>query len=257
MGNSRSSCLTRLKAGPIGALSRAEMFFWSRSVSRTKTPPSFRLMIRAESSRRVQRGFRAMISSQERMFSMWAGLTRICQSDIGAGELRMLEPEGDQLLDKGVRQRVMVQFEDLSGHGGNAIQDGAAVLITGSALFQELEYVSNKIVQGLRRLFPEHQGQTAVDLDQGAAVDIGQGRDIDDMEEEIQFDQIFPAGIEAGPFQFVGHQQIAFDNLGVIGPVQVRFRSRTGLRTGPGRQRFQLLQQGGHRPMRQGLDKAS
>ena len=173
---------------------------------------------------------------------------------IGAGEPRMLKPEGDQLLHKGVRQRVMIQLEDLSGHGGNAIQDGAAVLKTGGAFFQELENVSNKIVQILRRLLAEHQGQAAVDLDQRPAVNIGQGRDIDDMKEEIQFDQVFPAGIKTGPFQFVGHQQIAFDDLGVVGPVQVAFRFRTGLRPGNGRRRFQLRQQGGHRPMRQGLD---
>ena len=127
---------------------------------------------------------------------MWAGLTRICHSVVAAGQLRMLKPEGNQLLDKGIHQRVMIELENLPGHGGDTIQDRAAVLVTGGALFKEQENFSDKIVQILRFLLPEHQGQAAIDLDQGPAVDIGQGRDIDDMEKKIEFDQVLPAGIE-------------------------------------------------------------
>ena len=56
------------------------MSFWRRSASRTKTPPIFRWAIKADSRGLVQRGLRAMISIQARMFLMWRGLNFTSQS---------------------------------------------------------------------------------------------------------------------------------------------------------------------------------
>jgi len=80
IGSSLASCITRLKAGVISEFKRAEISFCKRSVSRTKIPPILRLMIRADSSCFVQRGFRVIISSQERIFLMCKGLNLTSQS---------------------------------------------------------------------------------------------------------------------------------------------------------------------------------
>jgi len=53
-----------------------------RSVSRTKIPPSLRLIINAERSRLVHLGFIAIIPSQDRTFRMWAGFTWTCHSAV-------------------------------------------------------------------------------------------------------------------------------------------------------------------------------
>ena len=92
-------------------------------------------MIRAESSFFVHRGFRAMISSQERMFLIWAGFTWICHSVVDPSKIGMLKTEGHEFLDEGIHQRVVIQFKDFFGQGGDAVEDRAPVLILGDRSF--------------------------------------------------------------------------------------------------------------------------
>ena len=77
---------------------------------------------------------------------MWTGIDPNLPFRGGSGQLRMLEAECNQLFNKGIHQGMVIQIEDLPGHGDDTIQDRAAVLGAGGTLFQEIKDFSNKVI---------------------------------------------------------------------------------------------------------------
>ena len=47
----------------------------------------------------------------------------------GSLDVGMLKTEGHELFDEGIHQGMFIEFKDLLGQGGDAIDDGTLVLI--------------------------------------------------------------------------------------------------------------------------------